>query len=72
MSLSLLVKPWPSSSNTRYSTSGGWRGRLRGYRPSPRAATAARGFQSGVINDYVTWLVVGLACLGGAFALNAD
>jgi multicomponent Na+:H+ antiporter subunit D len=42
---------------------------LRGFRPSPRAAAAARGFQSGVINDYVTWLVVGLACLGGVFAL---
>ena len=41
---------------------------LRGYRPSPRAAALARGFQSGVINDYVTWLVVGLACLGAVFA----
>jgi len=41
----------------------------RGYRPSPRAAALARGFQSGVINDYVTWLVLGLACLGGVFAL---
>jgi hypothetical protein len=25
-------------------------------------------FQSGVVNDYVTWIVVGLACLGGALA----
>jgi multicomponent Na+:H+ antiporter subunit D len=24
--------------------------------------------QSGVVNDYVTWLVVGMACLGGALA----
>jgi len=23
-----------------------------------------------VINDYVTWIVVGLACLGGALALS--
>jgi multicomponent Na+:H+ antiporter subunit D len=42
---------------------------LRGHRPSPRAAALARGFQSGVINDYVTWLVLGLACLGGVLAL---
>ena len=28
-----------------------------------------RRLQSGVINDYVTWIVVGLACLGGALAL---
>jgi multicomponent Na+:H+ antiporter subunit D len=42
---------------------------LRGCRPSPRAAALARAFQSGVINDYVTWLVLGLACLGGVFAL---
>ncbi len=31
-------------------------------------ARIMRGFQSGVVNDYVTWLVVGLACLGGALA----
>ena len=28
-----------------------------------------RSFQSGVINDYVTWIVVGLAGIGGALAL---
>ena len=28
----------------------------------------SRGFQSGVINDYVTWIVVGLACVGGTLA----
>ena len=27
------------------------------------------GFHSGVVNDYVTWIVLGLACLGGVFAL---
>jgi multicomponent Na+:H+ antiporter subunit D len=42
---------------------------LRGYGPSERLASAARRFQSGVVNDYVTWTVVGLACLGGIFAL---
>jgi len=26
--------------------------------------------QSGVVNDYVTWLVVGVACLGGALAFT--
>jgi multicomponent Na+:H+ antiporter subunit D len=42
---------------------------LRGYRPNARLAAAARRFQSGVVNDYVTWIVVGLACLGGVFAV---
>jgi multicomponent Na+:H+ antiporter subunit D len=44
---------------------------LRGYRPSTRLAAAARRFQSGVVNDYVTWIVLGLACLGGVLALVA-
>ena len=26
-------------------------------------------FQSGVINDYVTWMVLGLAVIGGALAV---
>jgi hypothetical protein len=42
---------------------------LRGYRPDGRLAAAARRFQSGVVNDYVTWIVVGIACLSGIFAL---
>jgi multicomponent Na+:H+ antiporter subunit D len=42
---------------------------LRGYEPSARLAAAARRFHSGVVNDYVTWIVLGLACLGGVFAL---
>jgi multicomponent Na+:H+ antiporter subunit D len=45
---------------------------LRGYRPSDRLAAAARRFQSGVVNDYVTWIVLGLACLGGVLALIAS
>ena len=28
-----------------------------------------RSFQSGVVNDYVTWIMVGLACIGGALAV---
>jgi len=37
--------------------------------PGDRAVALAEGFESGVVNDYVTWLVVGLACLGGVLAL---
>ena len=32
-------------------------------------AAPIRRFQSGVINDYVTWIVAGLARIGGALAL---
>jgi multicomponent Na+:H+ antiporter subunit D len=42
---------------------------LAHYQPSRRIATAARRFQSGVVNDYVTWAVLGLACTGGVLAL---
>jgi multicomponent Na+:H+ antiporter subunit D len=41
---------------------------LRGYQPNASVAAAARRFQTGVVNDYVTWIVIGLACLGGVFA----
>jgi len=41
---------------------------LRRWRPNPSVAAAARRFQSGVVNDYVTWVVIGIACLGGVFA----
>ncbi len=37
-------------------------------RPHTGLVRLGRGFQSGVINDYVTWIVVGLACVGGALA----
>jgi len=33
------------------------------------SAVATRRFQSGVINDYITWLVLGLAVLGGVLTL---
>ncbi len=42
----------------------------RGYEPGVGLPAAIRRFQSGVVNDYVTWLVLGLACLGGALALT--
>ena len=42
---------------------------LRGYQPNAAIAAAARRFQSGVVNDYVTWTVLGLACLGGVLTL---
>ena len=40
----------------------------RGYEPAPGLAAATRRFQSGVINDYITWLVTGVAALGGILA----
>ena len=42
---------------------------IRDGKPNQQAVAAARWFQSGVVNDYITWLVLGLACLGGLFAL---
>jgi multicomponent Na+:H+ antiporter subunit D len=42
--------------------------RLR-VRLGDRAVALAEGFQSGVVNDYVTWLVVGMASLGGVLVL---
>ena len=41
---------------------------LRAHRPNASIAAAARRFQSGVVNDYVTWIVIGLAGLGGILA----
>jgi hypothetical protein len=41
----------------------------RGYEPGAGLASATRKFQSGVINDYVTWLVTGVAVLGGILAV---
>lgn len=41
----------------------------RGYEPGVGLTTPLRRFQSGVANDYVTWIVLGLACVGGALAL---
>jgi multicomponent Na+:H+ antiporter subunit D len=40
----------------------------RGYEPGAGLTGPIQRFQSGVVNDYITWLVLGLACLGGALA----
>jgi multicomponent Na+:H+ antiporter subunit D len=48
--------------------------RLRVPHPKERWSSGVAGvldsLQSGMVNDYVTWLVVGLACLGGALAFS--
>jgi multicomponent Na+:H+ antiporter subunit D len=41
----------------------------RGYEPGTGLTAPIKGFQSGVVNDYVTWIVLGLACVGGVLAL---
>jgi hypothetical protein len=41
----------------------------RGYEPGAGLTGPVQRFQSGVVNDYVTWTVLGLACLGGVLAL---
>ena len=41
----------------------------RGYEPGTGLTKPIQRFQSGVVNDYVTWLVVGLAVLGGVLAM---
>jgi multicomponent Na+:H+ antiporter subunit D len=42
---------------------------LRGHEPGAGLTAPLQQFQSGVINDYVTWIVFGLACIGGVLAL---
>ncbi len=42
----------------------------RGIEPGAGLARPLQRFQSGVVNDYVTWIVIGLACLGGALAFS--
>jgi multicomponent Na+:H+ antiporter subunit D len=41
----------------------------RGHEPGAGLTVAIRRFQSGVINDYITWLIAGVATLGGLLAL---
>jgi hypothetical protein len=41
----------------------------RGFEPGAGLVRPIRQFQSGVINDYITWVVLGVACLGGVLAL---
>ncbi len=38
--------------------------------PDPRFVGIVQAFQSGVVNDYVTWMILGLACFGGALAAS--
>jgi multicomponent Na+:H+ antiporter subunit D len=40
----------------------------RGFEPGRGLTRPLERMQSGVVNDYVTWVVIGLACLGGALA----
>jgi len=42
----------------------------RGFEPGTGLVRPIRQFQSGVINDYITWVVLGVACLGGVLALT--
>ena len=42
----------------------------RGFEPGTGLVQPIRRFQSGVVNDYVTWIVLGLACVGGALAFS--
>jgi hypothetical protein len=41
-----------------------------GFEPGTGLVQPIRRFQSGVVNDYVTWIVLGVACLGGALAFS--
>jgi multicomponent Na+:H+ antiporter subunit D len=41
----------------------------RGYEPGAGLTAPIQHFQSGVINDYVTWMVLGLAGIGGVLAV---
>ena len=41
----------------------------RALRPAVPVVGVLRSLHSGVVGDYVTWLVVGIAVLGGMFAL---
>jgi len=42
----------------------------RGFEPGTGLVQPIRRFQSGVVNDYVTWIVIGMACVGGALAFT--
>ncbi|MHB1987224.1 MAG: complex I subunit 5 family protein [Acidimicrobiales bacterium] len=42
----------------------------RSHEPTARYLHAVEGLQSGIVNDYITWLVVGVACIGGVLAFS--
>ncbi|HEX6933118.1 MAG TPA: complex I subunit 5 family protein [Streptosporangiaceae bacterium] len=41
----------------------------RGFEPGAGLVRPIQQVQSGVVNDYVTWIVVGVACVGGVLAV---
>ena len=41
----------------------------RGFEPGRGLTSATERFQSGVVNDYITWLTAGVAALGGILAV---
>jgi hypothetical protein len=41
----------------------------RGFEPGVGLTVASQRFQNGVINDYITWLVTGVAAIGAVLAL---
>jgi hypothetical protein len=42
----------------------------RGLEPGTGLVRPIRRFQSGMVNDYVTWIVIGVACVGGTLAFS--
>ena len=42
----------------------------RGLEPGTGLVRTIRRFQSGMVNDYVTWIVIGVACVGGTLAFS--
>jgi multicomponent Na+:H+ antiporter subunit B len=40
------------------------------YLASHAQTSPPGGFQGGVVNDYVTWIVIGVACVGGTLAFS--
>jgi multicomponent Na+:H+ antiporter subunit D len=42
----------------------------RGFEPGTGLVRPIRRFQSGVVNDYVTWIVIGVACVGATLAFS--
>jgi hypothetical protein len=42
----------------------------RGFEPGTGLVRPVERFQSGVVNDYITWIVIGVACLGAVLAVT--
>jgi hypothetical protein len=41
----------------------------RGYEPGVGLTVPLRRCPSGVVNDHATWIILGLACLGGVLTV---